>query len=96
MSEVIVGAEKYWLGQGGRFARQSNEQRDFHATDEAIAMAVMYTANHMDVKAIVALTESGSTPLWMSRMGSDIPIYAFTRSEATRRRVCLYPAGRTR
>ena len=53
-------------------------------------MAVMYTANHMDVKAIVALTESGSTPLWMSRMRSDIPIYAFTRNEATRRRVTLY------
>jgi len=90
MSEVIVGAEKYWVGQGGRAAQQRFEQREFHATDEAIAMAVMYTANHMDVKAIVALTESGSTPLWMSRMGSDIPIYAFTRSESTRRRVCLY------
>jgi pyruvate kinase len=38
----------------------------------------------------VALTESGSTPLWMSRIRSDIPIYAFTRHEATRRRVTLY------
>ncbi len=53
-------------------------------------MAVMYTANHMKVRAIVALTESGSTPLWMSRIRSDIPIYAFTRQEATRRRVTLY------
>ena len=44
----------------------------------------------MDVKAIVALTESGSTPLWMSRIRSDIPIYAFTRQETTRRRVTLY------
>ena len=53
-------------------------------------MAVMYTANHMKVRAIVALTESGATPLWMSRIRADIPIYAFTRHEATRRRVTLY------
>ena len=53
-------------------------------------MAVMYTANHMKVGAIVALTESGATPLWMSRIRSDIPVYAFTRHEVTRRRVTLY------
>jgi len=50
----------------------------------------MYTANHLDVKAIVALTESGSTALWMSRIRSGIPIYAFSRNESTRRRVALY------
>jgi pyruvate kinase len=42
------------------------------------------------VRGIVALTESGATPLWMSRIRSDIPIYAFTRHETTRRRVTLY------
>jgi pyruvate kinase len=42
------------------------------------------------VSAIVALTESGATPLWMSRIRSDIPVYAFTRHEATRRRVTIY------
>ncbi|MDE2091028.1 MAG: pyruvate kinase, partial [Gammaproteobacteria bacterium] len=42
------------------------------------------------VKAILALTESGSTALWMSRTSSGIPIYAMTRHEATRRRVTLY------
>jgi pyruvate kinase len=62
----------------------------FERTDEAIAMAAMYTANHMDVRAIVALTESGNTALWMSRIRSGIPIYAFSRNEATRRRVSLY------
>jgi len=51
---------------------------------------VMYTANHLDVRAIIALTESGSTALWMSRIRSDIPIYAFTRHIATCRRVTLY------
>jgi len=44
----------------------------------------------MSVRAIVALTESGATPLWMSRIRSDIPVYAFTRHEGTRRRVTLY------
>ena len=53
-------------------------------------MAVMYAANHLKVRAIVALTESGATPLWMSRIRSDIPIYAFTRHEPTRRRVTIY------
>ncbi len=89
MAQVIEGAEKYQLTQGSR-TRQRVEPREFRGTDEAIAMAVMYTANHLHVKAIVALTESGTTPLWMSRIRSDIPIYAFTRHESTRRRVTLY------
>jgi pyruvate kinase len=89
MAAVIQGAEKYQFEQGPSRARQRNVG-EFHGSDEAIAMAAMYTASHLDVKAIVALTESGSTPLWMSRIRSDIPIYAFTRHEATRRRVTLY------
>jgi pyruvate kinase len=87
MEEVIRGAEKYQLTH--HRARHRTDGM-FDKTEEAIAMAVMYTANHMNVRAIVALTESGSTPLWMSRIRSDIPIYAFTRHEATRRRVTLY------
>jgi pyruvate kinase len=47
-------------------------------------------ANHMSVKAIIALTESGSTTRWMSRIRSDIPIYAFTPHVSTSRRVALY------
>ncbi len=62
----------------------------FNNVDESIAMASMYTANHLNVKAIVSLTESGSTPLWMSRIGSAIPIYAFTTHVETRRKVTLY------
>jgi pyruvate kinase len=62
----------------------------FARIDEAIAMSCMYAANHLDVKAIAALTESGSTPLWMSRISSGIPIYAMTRHVATRRKVTLY------
>jgi len=87
MSEVIVGAEKYQLAHSRARQRVSGY---FERTDEAIASAVMYAANHLHVKAIVALTESGSTTLWMSRVRSDIPIYAFTRHEITRCRVTLY------
>jgi pyruvate kinase len=87
MSQVIKGAEKYETTH--TFLRRS-DAATFERPDEAISMAVMFTANHMDVKAIVALTESGNTPRWMSRIRSDIPIYAFTRHEATRRRVTLY------
>ncbi|WP_129644038.1 pyruvate kinase [Peristeroidobacter agariperforans] len=88
MAQVILGAEKYESSHTPVRAR--SEHGIFEKTDEAIAMAVMYTANHLKVKAIVALTESGSTPLWMSRIRADIPIYAFTRHEETRRRVMLY------
>ena len=86
MAQVIEGAEKW------QFSNRPELRTDgqFLRTDEAIAAAVMYTANHLDVRAIVALTESGSVALWMSRMRSDIPIYAFTRHAATQRRVTLY------
>lgn len=87
MSEVILGAEKYQLMHSRSRHRVEGQ---FKGTEEAIAMAVMYTANHMKVRAIVALTETGATPLWMSRIRSDIPVYAFTRHEATRRRVTIY------
>jgi pyruvate kinase len=86
MASACVSAEKQ------RSTSISHHRMDdvFDCTDEAIAMATMYTANHMNVKAIVALTESGSTACWMSRIRSGIPIYAFSRSESTRRRVALY------
>ncbi len=87
MSEVAIGAEKYPLP----VSRTSHRMDDhFDLVDEAIAMATMYTANHMSVKAIIALTESGSTTRWMSRIRSDIPIYAFTPHVATSRRVAMY------
>ncbi len=62
----------------------------FDAIDEAIAMSTMYTANHIGAKAIAALTETGSTCLWMSRISSGIPIFAFTRNQTTMRKVRLY------
>ena len=84
-----------------RICREAEKQRqvsqsdhrihtEFKYIDEAIAMSTMYTANHLKVKAIVALTESGATTLWMSRIGSGIPIFAFTSHVDTRRKVTLY------
>jgi pyruvate kinase len=87
MDEVCTGAEQFTLPQGQTRHRIGDY---FERVDEAIAMAVMYTANHLDVKAIIALTESGSTALWMSRIRSDMPIYAFTPHQATSRRVTMY------
>jgi len=88
MAQVIEGAEKYQLTHPR--SRHRAADGEVKGSEEAIAMAVMYTANHLKVRAIVALTESGATPLYMSRIRADIPIYAFTRQEATRRRVTLY------
>ena len=79
MAQIIVGAEKY---QGAHVRIRQRNTGYFDRANEAIAAAVMYTANHLHVKAIVALTESGETALWMSRVRSDIPIYAFTRQES--------------
>jgi len=72
-----------------RVSRHRIDSR-FEGMDEAIAMGAMYLANHLDVKAIAALTESGSTTLWMSRISSGIPIFALTPHENTARRVTLY------
>lgn len=62
----------------------------FNRVDEAIAMSAMYAANHVDAKAILAMTESGSSTLWMSRISSPLPIYALTPNMGTMGRVTLY------
>lgn len=87
MARICLGAEKspdmhrssHRLGR--KFARQ----------DESIALAAMYVANHYPgVKAIIALTETGHTPLVMSRIRSSIPIYAFAPSALTQARTALF------
>ena len=66
----------------------SNSQ--FKRTDQAIAIGALFTAHHLGAKAIVALTDSGSTALWMSRHRIHIPIYALTPKLATQRKMALY------
>lgn len=86
MARICLGAEK----QTGASISRHRMQTEFHNVDEAIAMAAMYTANHLGVKAIAALTESGNTVRWMSRISSGIPIYAMTKHPATRKKVTLF------
>ncbi len=62
----------------------------FTRVDQSIAYGALFTAHHLRVKAIAAMTESGSTALWMSRHNIDIPIFAITPSVATQRKATLY------
>ncbi len=86
MHRVCLEAEKHPR------ARESDHRIDesFERIDEAIAMSAMYIANHLEVRAIGALTETGSTPLWMSRISSGIPIFALTPHERVCRKMTLY------
>ncbi|EJE9921533.1 pyruvate kinase [Salmonella enterica] len=87
MSSVCIGAESIPSVQ------ISNHRLDakFDSTEDAIAMASMYIANHLSgIKAVVAMTESGKTALLMSRISSGIPVYAFSRHSSTLNRVALY------
>jgi pyruvate kinase len=70
----------------------SNERlsRSFLRVDEAIAMSTAFTSLHLNIKAIAAMTQSGNTCLWMSRMSTSVPIYALTPEVETRRKVTLY------
>jgi len=86
MDRVCREAEKQ------NIVRESSHRLDsvFGRIDESIAMATMYTANHLGVAAIAALTESGSTPKWMSCINSSIPILAITNHRTTKGKVTLF------
>jgi pyruvate kinase len=62
----------------------------FSRIDQSIAIGALFTAYHLGCKAIVALTDSGSTPLWMSRHRVHIPIYALTPNLVTQRKMAIY------
>lgn len=64
--------------------------KTFTRIDQSIALGALFTAHHLGAKAIVTLTDSGSTPLWMSRHDIRVPIYAMTPNLATQRKMALY------
>lgn len=64
--------------------------RTFTRIDQSIAMAALFAAHHMRASAIVSLTQSGSTALWVTRIDSGIPVYALTPEESSRRRMTLF------
>jgi len=65
-------------------------QRHFGRIDQSIAMGALFTAHHLGCKAIIALTESGSTALWMSRHDIHVPIFGLTHKHVSERRMTLY------
>ncbi len=86
MNRVCLEAEKELEATFG------NRMLDhgFLRVDEAIAMSAAFTALHLNIKAIAAMTQSGSTALWMSRISTHVPIYALTPEVETRRKVTLF------
>ena len=64
--------------------------RVFTRIDQSIAMAAIWTAYHLKVKAIASLTQTGSTALWMSRLNGGVPIYALTPEHVARNQMTLY------
>lgn len=86
MRQICEAAERQF---GGDESTLSNPT-DIHRIDQAIAMAAMALATRTGVRAIVSLTESGASAQWLSRYRSHIPIYAMSRHQFARQRMCLY------
>ena len=86
MDRICLGAEKH----RSNIVRESRNDKSFQRIDEAIAKACMYTANRLNVRAIIAMTESGATALWMSRIHSGLPIYAMSSQDRTLRQASIY------
>ena len=92
-SDVISEASRICAESEGAYIRPLSVDRVVPKTlpvDQVIALSAVYSAKLTKVVAIAALTETGSTALWMSRVQSNIPIYAMTQNVKTARRICLY------
>src|SRR5436190_10660607 len=86
MAQICVEAEK---SEYVEFDRDFLD-RAFTRIDQSVAMAALFAAFHLKVKAIASLTQSGSTALWMSRHNSGCPIFGLTPEVATQRKLALY------
>ena len=86
MDRICRGAEKY----RSKIVSEIRNDDSFERVDEAIAKACMYTANRLGARAIIAMTESGATALWMSRISSGLPIYAMSGQDSTLRRMTMF------
>ncbi|OJZ17639.1 MAG: pyruvate kinase [Thiobacillus sp. 65-29] len=86
MDRVCLEAEK----EAEPIFTRERLDHSFLRADEAIAMSAVFTSVHLNIKAIAALTESGNTCLWMSRLSTQVPIYALTPQVETRRKVTLF------
>ncbi|MEO5622274.1 MAG: pyruvate kinase [Dokdonella sp.] len=91
--KAVAAMRRVCLGAERQFEPTQDLQPGTHRldrTDQAIALAAMFMADQVGVRALVALTESGGTALWLSRYRSAVPIYALSRNAAARRRMLLY------
>ena len=86
INRICLGAERHFDREGD--INQLNVR--FERIDQAIAMAAMFMAANVPIRAIIALTESGSTAQWLSRVQSSVPIYALSPSASSRRRMAMY------
>ncbi len=86
MARICREAEKEWPDKQAELLLDAA----FGRIDQAIAMSTIYCANRIKVKAIAALTETGGTTMWMSRIRTDIPIFAMSGLTSTLRKVNLY------
>ena len=87
MARICLKAEVE--GEDHMIDRRTVSQK-FSRIDQSIAMSALFAASHLKVKAIVALTQSGSTPLWMSRLNAGVPIFAMTPLPETLSKVTLF------
>jgi pyruvate kinase len=86
MAQICDEAEKSFVVELDR----DFLDRTFTRIDQSVAMATLFTAYHLKVKAMAALTDSGSTALWMSRHNCGCPIYALTPKVGSQRKMALY------
>ncbi|HLD09743.1 MAG TPA: pyruvate kinase, partial [Methylophilaceae bacterium] len=86
MHRICLEAEKEYYAQ---HLVQKMDQ-EFQRTDESVAFAAIYTAQHLKVKAIAALTQSGTAAQWLSRADTQVPIYAISPEKTARRKLTLY------
>ena len=85
MARICLGAERQFETD----ADFSKAARNLERADQAIAMATMFLSEHVGVRAIVAMTESGGTARYLSRFRAKAPIYAVTRHDGARRQMAL-------
>ncbi|MBM5572986.1 MULTISPECIES: pyruvate kinase [Deefgea] len=87
MARVCVEAEK---SQDYAVCNAALLEGEYSRIDQTISMAALFASNHLNVKVIAALTQSGSSALWMSRVISGVPIYALTPEAETYNRLALF------
>jgi pyruvate kinase len=86
MASIVIEADRF---ESVQLDKEFLDQT-FSRVDQSIAYGALFTAFHLRCAAICALTDSGSTTLWMSRHDIDIPIYALTPNASTSRKLALY------